>query len=81
MTNKELVKTYTARVAIAMQYFFENPDLTNAQVKALFEKNKLAKFIEGLLETYKQSVILKDPKSFDQAVIFVQTCNQMISHH
>lgn len=73
MTSRELIKTYAARVSIASQNLFESPDLTNPEIKSLLEKTKLAKFTEGLCENYKQAVILKDPKTFDEAVSFAQT--------
>lgn len=72
MLPRELVKVYAARVAVATQHFFNSPDLANDGIKAIFEQSKLAKFIEGLSANYKQSVILKDPKNFDEAVNFVQ---------
>lgn len=72
MLANESVKIYAAKVALATQRFFNNPDLTNEPVKVLFEQSKLAKFIEGLSATYKQSVILKDPQTFNEAVDFVQ---------
>lgn len=72
MLPRELVKVYAAKVSLATQHFFNNPDLTNEAVKSIFEQSKLAKFIEGLLPSYKQSVILKDPKTYDEAVSFVQ---------
>lgn len=72
MMPNEQVKTYAAKVGLATENFFNAPDLTNASVKSIFEQTKLAKFIEGLLPAYKQSVILKDPKTFQSAVEFVQ---------
>lgn len=72
MLPSEQVKTYAAKVGLATENFFNAPDLTNDSVKAIFEQTKLAKFIEGLLPAYKQSVILKDPKTFQSAVDFVQ---------
>lgn len=72
MMPNEQVKTYAAKVGLATENFFNTPDLTNDSVKSIFEQTKLAKFIEGLLPTYKQSVILKDPKTFQSAVEFVQ---------
>lgn len=72
MFPQELVKNYSAKVCIATQNFFNNPDLTNASIKALFEQTKLAKFIEGLLPTYKQAILLKEPKTYQEAVDFVQ---------
>lgn len=72
MMPNEQVKTYAAKVSLATENFFNNPDLTNDAVKSIFEQTKLAKFIEGLLPDYKQSVLLKDPKTFQNAVDFVQ---------
>lgn len=72
MLPREPVKVYAAKVSLATQHFFDTPDLTNDGVKGIFEQSKLAKFIEGLLPCYKQSLILKDPKTFDEAVNFVQ---------
>lgn len=72
MLPNEQVKTYAAKVGLATENFFNAPDLTNDSVKSIFEQTKLAKFIEGLLPAYKQSVILKDPKTFQSAVEFVQ---------
>lgn len=72
MLPGEQVKTYAAKVGLATENFFNAPDLTNDSVKTIFEQTKLAKFIEGLLPAYKQSVILKDPKTFQSAVEFVQ---------
>ena len=71
MLPNEQVKIYAAKVALATQHFFNDPDLTNQAIKTIFEKTKLAKFIEGLLPKYKQSIILKDPTNFDEAVEFV----------
>lgn len=72
MLPRELVKVYAARVAVATQNFFNHPDLSNDGIKTIVEQTKLAKFIEGLSANYKHSVILKDPKNFDEAVNFVQ---------
>lgn len=72
MQPRELVKVYAAKVALATQQFFDNPDLSIDAVKTIFEQSKLAKFIDGLLPIYKQNLILKDPKNFDEAVNFVQ---------
>lgn len=72
MLPNEQVKTYAAKVSLATENFFNNPDLTNAAIKTIFEQTKLAKFIEGLHPDYKQSVLLKDPKTFQSAVEFVQ---------
>lgn len=72
MIPNEQVKTYAAKVALATENFFNTPDLTNDAIKTIFENTKLAKFIDGLLPCYKQSVILKDPKTFQSAVEFVQ---------
>lgn len=73
MTPNEQVKTYAAKVALATQHFFNSPDLTNEAIKTIFEETKLAKFIDGLLPCYKNSLILKEPKTFQEAVDFVQT--------
>lgn len=72
MLPRELARTYADKVAVTTQNFFSNPDLTNPQVKNIFENTKLAKFIEGLLPNYKQSVVLKDPKTFQEAVEFLE---------
>lgn len=72
MLPNEQVKTYAAKVSLATENFFNNPDMTNAAIKTIFEQTKLAKFIEGLHSDYKQSVLLKDPKTFESAVEFVQ---------
>lgn len=72
MLPRELVKVYAARVAVATQNFFNHPDLSNDGIRTIVEQTKLAKFIEGLSTNYKQSVILKDPQNFNEAVKFVQ---------
>lgn len=72
MQPREPVKVYGARIALATQQFFDNPDLSNEAVKTIFEQSKLAKFIDGLLPIYKQNLILKDPKNFEEAVSFIQ---------
>lgn len=72
MQPREPVKVYAAKVALATQQFFNDPDLTIDAVKTIFEQSKLAKFIDGLLPNYKQSLILKDPKNFEDAVNFIQ---------
>lgn len=58
--------------SLLKNFLFNNPDLTNDAVKTIFEKRKLAKFIEGFLPTYQQSVNLKNPQKFNDAVFFVQ---------
>lgn len=73
MTPNEQVKTYAAKVALATQNFFNSPDLTNEAIKTIFEETKLAKFLDGLLPCYKNSLILKEPKTFQEAVDFAQT--------
>lgn len=73
MAPNESVKMYAARVSVATQRFFNSPDLSNAAIKAIFEETKLAKFIDGLSARYKNSVILKDPRSFEEALNFVQS--------
>lgn len=72
MLPNEQVKTYAAKVSLATENFFNSPDLTNDAIKTIFEQTKLAKFIDGLHGTFKQSVILKDPKTFQNAVDFAQ---------
>lgn len=72
MLPNEQVKTYAAKVALATENFFNAPDLTNEAIKTIFENTKLGKFIDGLLPHLKQSVILKDPKTFQSAVEFAQ---------
>lgn len=72
MLPNESVKTYAAKVSLATQNFLNNPDLTNEAIKSIYEQTKLAKFIDGLHPAFKQSVILKDPKTFQSAVEFVQ---------
>lgn len=81
MLPNEQVKTYAAKVALATENFFNAPDLTNDAIKTIFENTKLGKFIDGLLPNYKQSVILKDPKTFESAVEFAQMlqANEIIS--
>lgn len=81
MNPNESVKMYSARVSVATLRFFNSPDLSNPGIKSIFEQTKLAKFIDGLPSCYKNAVILKDPKSFQDAVSFVQTLqSNEISH-
>lgn len=72
MLPNEQVKTYAAKVSLAKEKFFNNLDLTNDAIKTIFEQTKLAKFINALLPDYKQSVILKYPKTFQSAIDFIQ---------
>lgn len=72
MQPGESVKVYAARVSRVTQKFFNNPDLSNASVKALFEQSKLSKFLEGLLDEYKHPTLMKDPQSFQSALDFVE---------
>lgn len=72
MQPGEQVKLYAARISLVTQKFFNNPDLTNPSVKALFEQSKLSKFLEGLLPEYKHPTLMKDPQSFQAALDFVE---------
>ena len=44
MQPGESVKIYAARISLVTQKFFDNLDLKNKEVKALFEQSKLSKF-------------------------------------
>lgn len=72
MLPNEPIKIYASRVASATQKFFGNIDFQNETIKALFEQTKLAKFLEGLEQHYKQSVMTRDPQTLQEAVNFVE---------
>ena len=72
MQPGESVKIYAARISLVTQKFFNNPDLKNKEVKALFEQSKLSKFLEGLLPEFRHAALMKDPQSFKEAVDFVE---------
>lgn len=72
MQAGETVKLYAARIALTTMDFFNNPDLSNPSVKALFEQCKLSKFLEGLLPDFKYATLMKDPQSFQDALDYVE---------
>lgn len=72
MMEGEQAKVYASRVTDVTQKFFGNLNLTNADVKTLFEQSKLSKFLEGLLPKYRQQTLMKDPQTFQEALNFVE---------
>lgn len=72
MQPNESVKLYAARICAATMKFFNNPDLANDAVNTLFEQSKLSKFLEGLLPTYRQATLLRDPQTFSEALNYVE---------
>lgn len=72
MSANEPAKIYASRVANSTLKFLGDVNLSNPDVKSLFEQTKLSKFIDGLLPQYKQSVLTKDPQTFQEALNFVE---------
>lgn len=68
MLTNEPAKTYAARITKSTLNFFGNIDLQNVQVKALVDNTKLAKFIDGLSPEFKKDMLMKNPKSFEDAI-------------
>lgn len=72
MLEGEQAKTYGNRVSTTTDEFFGDKDLNTEGMINIYEDTRLNKFIQGIRPEYRMQLITKDPKTFREAVDFIE---------